>query len=87
MFMSFIGLDADETILACRFEPILALLDGYPIWLISSRQADNLVGRMALLTRHIPRIRTESHHISQAALPCSISISYPFGPRPLSCLR
>jgi hypothetical protein len=40
------GLDADEAILACRFEAVLALLDGYSVWLMSSRQADNLAGRI-----------------------------------------
>lgn len=36
-------LDVDEAILACHFEEILGLLDGYAIWLASCRQADNLV--------------------------------------------
>lgn len=40
------GLDIDETILSCHFDAILALLDGYAIWLQSSRQADNLVARI-----------------------------------------
>ncbi|MGU3307756.1 hypothetical protein ACLBW8_15970 [Pseudomonas sp. M5A4_2d] len=31
---------------ACHFEAILALLDGYAIWLQSGRQADNLVARI-----------------------------------------
>ncbi|CAI8881920.1 MULTISPECIES: tyrosine-type recombinase/integrase [Pseudomonas] len=39
-------LDIDEAILAGRFEAILALLDGYAIWLQSGRQADNLVARI-----------------------------------------
>lgn len=39
-------LDLDEAILACNFEAILALLDGYAIWLQSGRQADNLVARI-----------------------------------------
>lgn len=39
-------LDIDEAILACHFEAILALLDGYAIWLQSGRQADNLVARI-----------------------------------------
>ncbi|HHM5699169.1 site-specific integrase [Pseudomonas aeruginosa] len=34
-------LDVDEAILQCRFESILALLDGYSVWLLSGRQADN----------------------------------------------
>lgn len=41
-------LDIDEAILAGRFEAILALLDGYAIWLQSARQADNLVGRIGI---------------------------------------
>ncbi|WP_426186911.1 hypothetical protein [Pseudomonas sp. NFXW11] len=32
--------------MACHFESILALLDGYAIWLQSGRQADNLVARV-----------------------------------------
>ncbi|UVM58766.1 hypothetical protein QMK47_15155 [Pseudomonas sp. P9_35] len=40
------GLDIDETILSCHFYAILALLDGYAIWLQSSRQTDNLVARI-----------------------------------------
>ncbi|WP_282362807.1 hypothetical protein [Pseudomonas sp. PS01297] len=36
----------DDAILACHFEAVLALLDGYAIWLQSGRQADNLVGRI-----------------------------------------
>lgn len=39
-------LDIDEVILACDFESILALLDGYAIWLQSGRHADNLVARI-----------------------------------------
>lgn len=39
-------LDIDEAILACHFEAILALLDGYAIWLQSGRQADNLLARI-----------------------------------------
>ncbi|WP_194790467.1 tyrosine-type recombinase/integrase [Pseudomonas sp. UFMG81] len=39
-------LNIDEAILACHFEAILALLDGYAIWLQSRRQADNLVARI-----------------------------------------
>nr|WP_315405167.1 site-specific integrase [uncultured Pseudomonas sp.] len=39
-------LDIDEAILACHFETILALLDGYTLWLQSGRQADNLVARI-----------------------------------------
>ena len=41
-------LDIDEAILACHFEAILSLLDGYAIWLQSGRQADNLVARRRL---------------------------------------
>ena len=39
-------LDIDEAILACHFEAILALPDGYALWLQSGRQADNLVARI-----------------------------------------
>nr|WP_225970727.1 hypothetical protein [Pseudomonas chlororaphis] len=39
-------LNIDDAILACHFESILALLDGYVIWLQSGRQADNLVARI-----------------------------------------
>ncbi len=39
-------LNIDDAILACHFEAILALLDGYAIWLQSGRQADNLVARI-----------------------------------------
>lgn len=39
-------LDIDEAILAGRFEAILALWDGYAIWVQSGRQADNLVVRI-----------------------------------------
>ncbi|WP_226476069.1 hypothetical protein [Pseudomonas sp. MWU16-30323] len=39
-------LNIDDAILACHFESILALLDGYAIWLQSGRQADNLVARI-----------------------------------------
>lgn len=40
------NLDIDEAIVTCHFEAILALLDGYAIWLQSGRQADNLVARI-----------------------------------------
>lgn len=50
-------LDIDEAILACHFEAILALLDGYAIWLQSGRQADNLVARIGkATTTPFPRI-------------------------------
>ena len=39
-------LDIDEAILACHFEAILGLLDGYALWLQSGRQSDNLVARI-----------------------------------------
>ena len=39
-------LDIDEAILACHFEAILALLDGYAIFLQSGRHADNLIARI-----------------------------------------
>ncbi|WP_346398810.1 hypothetical protein [Pseudomonas syringae] len=40
------NLDIDEAIVACHFDAILALLEGYAIWLQSGRQADNLVARI-----------------------------------------
>ncbi|WP_460149071.1 tyrosine-type recombinase/integrase [Pseudomonas sp. S3_E10] len=39
-------INIDDAILACHFESILALLDGYAIWLQSGRQAVNLVARI-----------------------------------------
>ena len=39
-------LDIDEAILACHFQAIMALLDGYAINLQSGRQADNLAARI-----------------------------------------
>ncbi len=39
-------MDIDEAILACHFDAILALLDGYAIWLQSGRHADNLIARI-----------------------------------------
>jgi len=57
-------LDIDEAILACHFEAILALLDGYALWLQSGRQADNLVARigtaaMASFPQIDPRTRDQ----------------------------
>lgn len=57
-------LDIDEAILACHFEAILALLDGYALWLQSGRQADNLVARigtvaMAAFPQIDPRTRDQ----------------------------
>jgi hypothetical protein len=50
-------LDIDEAIFACHFEAILALLDGYAIWLQSGRQADNLVARIGTAkTASFPQI-------------------------------
>ena len=50
-------LDIDEAILAGRFEAILALLDGYAIWLQSGRQADNLIARIGTVkTASFPQI-------------------------------
>lgn len=40
------GLSIDEEILACRFESILAVLDGYVVWLLSGRRADNISARI-----------------------------------------
>lgn len=59
------GVDADETILACRFEPILALLDSYSVWLISNRQADNLMGRIGVVDSSHPQIdlRTRDQYL------------------------
>jgi len=43
-------LDIDQAILACHFEAILSLLDGYAIWLQSGRQADSLFARIGKAT-------------------------------------
>nr|WP_260485437.1 hypothetical protein [Pseudomonas aeruginosa] len=40
------SLNVDEAILACRFESILAVLDGYVVWLLSGRRADNISARI-----------------------------------------
>ncbi|MFW3166455.1 hypothetical protein WBQ28_18445 [Pseudomonas syringae pv. syringae] len=59
-------LDIDEAILACHFEAILALLDGYAIWLQSGRQADNLVARIGTAaTAPFPQIdlRTRGQYL------------------------
>lgn len=40
------SLNVDEAILACRFESILAVLDGYAVWLLSGRQADNISAKI-----------------------------------------
>ncbi|WP_232109234.1 hypothetical protein [Pseudomonas poae] len=40
------GLEIDEKIFSCHLDAILALLDGYAIWLQGSRQADNLVAQI-----------------------------------------
>lgn len=51
-------LNIDDAILAGHFEAILALLDGYAIWLQSGRQADNLVARIGKAeTTSFPRIK------------------------------
>ncbi|WP_248749687.1 tyrosine-type recombinase/integrase [Pseudomonas sp. MWU15-20650] len=59
-------LDIDEAILACHFEAILALLDGYALWLQSGRQADNLVARIGTsATASLPQIdpRTRDQYL------------------------
>ena len=59
-------LDIDDAILACHFEAILALLDGYAIWLQSGRQADNLVARIGTAkTASFPQIdpRTRDQYL------------------------
>ncbi|WP_256930245.1 hypothetical protein [Pseudomonas sp. D1HM] len=56
----------DDAILACHFEAVLALLDGYAIWLQSGRQADNLVGRIGTSgTEPFPQIdpRTRDQYL------------------------
>jgi integrase len=40
------SLDVDEAILACRFESLLALLEGYVVWLMSGRRADNISAKI-----------------------------------------
>ncbi|TLX56007.1 site-specific integrase [Stutzerimonas nosocomialis] len=60
------SLDVDEAILACRFESILTLLDGFSIWLLSGRQADNVSGRIgAADTALFPQIdlRTRDQYL------------------------
>ena len=60
------GLNIDEAILACHFEAILALLDGYAIWLQSGRHADNLVARIGTAaTAPFPQIdpRTRDQYL------------------------
>lgn len=52
--------------MACHFESILALLDGYAIWLQSGRQADNLVARIGKAeTAFFPQIdpRTRDQYL------------------------
>ncbi|WP_414912370.1 tyrosine-type recombinase/integrase [Pseudomonas sp. IT-P44] len=59
-------LDIDEAILACHFEAILALLDGYAISLQSGRLADNLVARIVKAeTTPLPQIdpRTRDQYL------------------------
>lgn len=59
-------LDIDEAILAGHFEAILALLDGYALWLQSGRQADNLVARIGIAaTAPFPQIdpRTRDQYL------------------------
>jgi hypothetical protein len=54
-------LNIDEAIVACHFEAILALLDGYAIWLQSGRHADNLVARIGTAaTAPFPQIDPRS---------------------------
>jgi hypothetical protein len=54
-------LNIDDAILACHFESILALLDGYAIWLQSGRHADNLVARIGTAaTAPFPQIDPRS---------------------------
>lgn len=59
-------LNIDDAILACHFEAILALLDGYAIWLQSGRQADNWVARIGKAeTTSFPQIdpRTRDQYL------------------------
>jgi integrase len=60
-------LDIDEAILACRFEAILALLDGYAIWLQSGRQADNLIARIGTAAS-VPFLQIDPHSRDQYLL-------------------
>lgn len=60
------SLNVDEAILACRFESILALLDGYVVWLLSGRQADNISARIGAADSSLfPRIdlRTRDQYL------------------------
>ena len=72
------NLDIDEAILACHFEAILALLDGYTIWLQSGRQADNLVARigttaMASFPQIDPRTRDQYLRLLKQYLSWSVT--------------
>lgn len=59
------NLDIDEAIVACHFEAILALLDGYAIWLQSGRQADNLVARIGTAAMaYFPQIDSRTRDLS-----------------------
>jgi len=64
--------------LACHFEAILALLDGYTIWLQSGRQADNLVARigttaMASFPQIDPRTRDQYLRLLKQYLSWSVT--------------
>nr|WP_303670922.1 hypothetical protein [Pseudomonas aeruginosa] len=59
------GLDVDEAILQCRFESILALLDGYSV-LLGGRRVDNVAGRIGAADPSLfPRIdlRTRDQYL------------------------
>ncbi|WP_256261926.1 hypothetical protein [Pseudomonas gingeri] len=73
-------LDIDEAILACQFEAILALLDGYALWLQSGRQADNLVARIgtaAFLPQIDPRTRDQYLRLLKKYLSWSVTRCIP----------
>ncbi|MFJ4142633.1 hypothetical protein [Pseudomonas sp. NPDC089734] len=67
----------DYVILACHFEAILVLLDGYALWLQSRRQTDNLVARIgtvaiASLPQIDPRTRDQYLRLLKQYLPWSV---------------
>lgn len=71
-------LEIDEAILAGHFEAILALLDGYALWLQSGRQADNLVARIGIAsTAPFPQIdsRTRDQYLRLLKLYLSWCVS------------
>ncbi|MCO3721281.1 site-specific integrase [Pseudomonas aeruginosa] len=66
VYAESLGLDVDEAILQCRFESLLALLDGYSVWLLGGRRVDNVAGRIGVADPSLfPRIdlRTRDQYL------------------------